>query len=216
MISQHGTYTNILKLQTPVVISSSHGTFKVKPPRFANAEELLAKESDMNKRNELQLYIQVVKSLALDKHKQNVKELKSMPFHDAIKLDELIKPFAPVLIMESLPEIYERVASPKPLPNKGKKKSPKKKSPKQKKSPKRLTPESQERIKQATLSKRLADLLPFKTMEECLSRSPKQKHYISKADLASLVGKNKVLKDKVGDKYNSMTKEEICKKLFSS
>jgi hypothetical protein len=55
---------------------------------------------------------------------------------------------------------------------------------------------------------------PFKTIEECISKSSTKSYYISKKDLIDIIKNDSVLKKAIGPKLSSMTKEEICAKLL--
>jgi hypothetical protein len=64
------------------------------------------------------------------------------------------------------------------------------------------------------LSHALNSKLPCSKKEECISRATSSKYYISKANLVEIIKKDPELIAKVGTKYASMTKEQICDKLF--
>lgn len=57
---------------------------------------------------------------------------------------------------------------------------------------------------------------PFKTFDECTSKATSKEYFISKKDLVQIIENDAVLKEMLGPKFASMTKEEICRRIFGT
>lgn len=136
----------------------------------------------------------------------------------------------PIFYVKTLPEIHDFDLDQAVKVTKPKKKPPPKKiktykdtlpsSPNKKVIPsKNLSPEKRDAIKSASLeqilTKSLGARVPFKRRAECKSSARSQKYYISKADLVEVIKTDDRLREKVGNKYASLTKEQICDKIFA-
>ena len=91
------------------------------------------------------------------------------------------------------------------------------KSVKKVKTPK--TPSAKKNANAPSIDSRALDILskfPFKTMDECTSKATSKDFFISRKDLIQLIDSDAVLKEWLGPKYASMTKEEICRRIFAS
>lgn len=182
-------------------------------PIYGNAVDALAQETDPQRRIDIMNYIAAMRALKARGH------VSSMDFDPKTPPQPQHTDTRAILYIKRLPSLRAESAHPrKPIHSPDKKKIKKdkntEKKPKEKKQKKDKAKKSPSSSQSPQLSQSLAAELPFKRKSECKSSARSAKHYISKADLVSKIKSTPRLKDKVGSKIASMSKDEICDKIF--
>ena len=101
-----------------------------------------------------------------------------------------------------------------------KKKIPNNKSSKQstQRPTKTVSPAQTDKIKASVIGKMLETFpfsqFPFKTLQECNSKSTSSKFYVSKADIIKTIDNDAHLKNIFPKKYKTLNKSELCDVLF--
>jgi hypothetical protein len=202
-VSIHGDYvynqTNF-DCESSLQYDTENGTCTIELPHYGDAQIAFDKETDPSRKSMILDYINIMR-----KH-QGINS-RGMPYN------------APVYYIEKLPKItWEKLKEHKEKsPIKKKKTSDNtvvdiKPKPKPKTLKKKKT--SDNTGINTILSHALNSKLPCSKKEECVSRATSSKFYISKAALVAIIKKDPELVSKVGAKYATMTKEQICDKLF--
>lgn len=198
-----------IRVDATISLNVGNKVYTIVPPIYGDVHASLDNEKDPAKRIDIINYIALMKK-------------------DQLQHDDDI---TPITFIKRLPEVQQEdaVSESKPKPKPKPKAKPKiKEKPNEEankntykdKSPKinnnspnrsRSSPASLEKI----LSRSLGAKLPFTKPSECKSSARTAKYYISKAALVELIKSDARLLEKVGKKYATLTKEQICEKLFT-
>jgi len=219
----------------------SNVIYKVKAPKYGDANLYLEQEKDPKKRVEVVNYIRVMQA-TLNQANSSILSSRAL-FRDAkdkffhfkdyglltdfpqeqqipyiIQLPVIDQGDRTAAIGKEKPRKKKEPAAKNNLVKKSSKVSPKASQKSPKASPRASPRVSPKKNRSPAMEQILAEVLgtrlPFKDRKECLSRATSAKYYISKKDLISAITENPKLISKVGTNYKTMTKDQICSKLF--
>lgn len=218
---------NHFSLESPNDVIIENMRYRITPPRYGDAYKALNEENDAARKREMSVYIRIFRSLNDRKQNLGMMQYKSLDFVEkvnkpAYETHESSYVKVPIVYIEVLPKI-ETLGVAETTSSPVGKKEPKTRKVRQQPTKPKKTVKSKSPVSRETkidfintaLSRSVGEPLPFKKHEECTSRSTKSHYYISKSDLIQLIKQHPRLLNKVGPKHTSLTKEQICDKLFA-
>jgi hypothetical protein len=194
-----------INLSKPWKIVHDGKAFLVKQPKYSNAHEAYRNEHDMLRKIEIGEYIQIHEKL---------QKLRPEHFKDPVYYISTLP-----VISETGEDVQKQVKPKRVVKRKATKSNTKAKAAKEVKNSNaksKLSPQAKVAFVNSSISRILGVDVPFATHDQCISRSTSAKYYLSKANLVELIKAHPKLIEVVGKKYYTMSKEDICKKLFEA